>query len=230
MIPSSLTKLEKTIGIKFRNKDLLAQSLTHRSAVRGNDYNKSYERLEFLGDAVLELAVTEYLYATSDKPEGELTNFRSALVKGEHLAVIAREIDLGTYLIMSKGEEESGGRKKESTLADALEALIGAMYLDRGFKKTQKFIDEFILCKLSGLLAKGMDRDAKSMFQEEAQEHLGITPDYKVLKEVGPDHNKIFTVALMIGKQKVSEGTGASKQKAEQAAAEKGLKAKGWGR
>jgi ribonuclease III len=227
---SSFSSLEKTIGIKFRNKELLAQSLTHRSAVRGNGEQGSYERLEFLGDAVLELAVTEYLFATSSKPEGELTNRRSALVQGEHLAQVAREIQLGKYIILSRGEEASGGRDKSSTLADALEALIGAMYLDLGLEKTKQFINTFILSKLQELLAKGMDRDAKSLFQEEAQEHTGITPNYEVLKEIGPDHDKVFTVAVFVENEKVSTGTGASKQKAEQDAAEKALKKKGWER
>jgi ribonuclease III len=226
----ALNRLEKTIGIRFRDKELLAQSLTHRSAVRSDSGQGSYERLEFLGDAVLELAVTEFLFATSSKPEGELTNFRSALVQGEHLASIAKEIQLGDYLILSHGEEASGGREKSSTLADALEALIGAIYLDQGLEETKVFIDAFILSKLKALIAQGKDRDAKSLFQEEAQEKTGITPTYEVLKEVGPDHDKIFTVALMLGSEKIAVGKGPSKQKAEQEAAEKGLEKKKWGR
>jgi len=225
-----LTALEKTIGVKFRNKELLLQALTHRSAVRGENRSKSYERLEFLGDAVLELAVTEFLYAISSKPEGELTNWRSALVKGETLATIAREIQVGNYLIMSRGEDTSGGREKSSTLADVVEALIGAMYLDQGFDPTRIFIDTFILSKLRELLAKGEDRDAKSVFQENAQDKLGITPTYQVLEEIGPDHDKTFTIGVFIGEEKIAEGTGPSKQKAEQDAAEKGLKKKKWGR
>ena len=146
--PPSFTKLEKTIGIRFRDKELLAQSLTHRSAVRSGNEQGSYERLEFLGDAVLELAVTEFLFATSSKQEGELTNWRSALVQGEHLAEVAREVQLGEFLILSRGEEASDGRRKTSTLADALEALIGAIYLDQGLEKSKEFIDTFILSKL----------------------------------------------------------------------------------
>lgn len=226
----STAKLEKIIGVKFRDKELLAQSLTHRSACKAGNEAGSYERLEFLGDAVLELAVTEYLFATSSKPEGELTNFRSALVQGEHLATVAKEIGLGDYLILSHGEETSGGRDKDSTLADALEALIGAMYLDQGIEKAKEFIDTFIISKLKDLLAKGKDRDAKSTFQEEAQENTGITPTYEVQKEIGPDHDKVFTVALMLGQEKVAVGKGPSKQKAEQDAAEKGLQKKEWGR
>lgn len=225
-----LSRLEKTIGLRFRNKELLLQSLTHRSAVRGGNRAKSYERLEFLGDAVLELAVTEFLYTISEKPEGELTNWRSALVKGETLALVAEEIRLGDYLIISRGEDASGGREKVSTLADVLEALIGAMYLDQGFDATRVFIDTFILSRLRDLLAKGEDRDAKSLFQEQSQDELGITPAYKVMKESGPDHDKEFTVGIFIGEEKIAEGKGPSKQKAEQDAAEKGLKKKKWGR
>lgn len=225
-----ISSLEKTINTRFRNRDLLLQSLTHRSAVRGRNHAQSYERLEFLGDAVLELAVTEFLYATSNKPEGELTNWRSVLVRGETLAEVAREIRLGDAIIMSKSEASSGGREKDSTLADALEALIGAMYLDQGFDGARVFIDAFILSRLRELLAKGEDRDAKSLFQERAQEELGITPLYKVLEEKGPDHDKIFTVAVCLGKEEIAEGTGPSKQKAEQAAAEQGLKKKSWER
>ncbi len=228
MTPTSLTPLEKTIGLSFRNKDLLKQSLTHRSA--GRSGKSDNERLEFLGDAVLELAVTECLFNMSNKPEGELTNWRSALVKGKHLAKVAREIKIGDFLFMSRGEEKSGGRDKDSTLANALEALIGAMYLDQGWEKTRDFIDANILISLRDILAKGEDRDAQSIFQEIAQEKLGITPDYKVLSEAGPDHNKLFTVAVCIGKEKVATGTGSSKQRAEQEAAEEGLRKKGWKR
>lgn len=225
-----LSHLEKTIGLKFRNKDLLLQSLTHRSAVRGGNRAKSYERLEFLGDAVLELAVTEFLYTISEKPEGELTNWRSALVKGETLATVAEEICLGDYLIISRGEDASGGREKVSTLADVLEALIGAMYLDQGFDAARLFIDTFILSKLRDLLAKGEDRDAKSLFQECSQDELGITPSYQVMEESGPDHDKEFTIGVFIDQEKIAEGKGPSKQKAEQSAAEAGLKKKKWGR
>src|SRR3989338_1868248 len=226
----TLATLEKTMGTKFRNKELLLQALTHRSAVRGEDRKNSYERLEFLGDAVLELAVTEFLYAISSKPEGELTNWRSALVKGETLAGIAKEIQVGKYLLMSRGEDASGGREKDSTLADVIEALIGALYLDQGFDATRMFIDTFILSKLRELLAKGEDRDAKSIFQESAQDELGITPSYKVMEESGPDHDKMFTIGVFIDQEKIAEGKGPSKQKAEQSAAEAGLKKKKWNR
>lgn len=225
---ASHTILEKTIGISFRDKDVLVQSLTHRSAVRESKRAAHNERLEFLGDAVLELVATDYLYHLSDKPEGELTNWRSALVQREHLAVVARELKLGEYLLLSRGEEASGGRDRDSTLANALEALIGALYIDRGFEAAEAFCRQFILRRLEGLLAAGKDRDEKSMFQEKAQEKYGITPHYETLDAEGPDHQKEFTTAVFIGTEKVAEGKGMSKQRSEQAAAKAGLKAKGW--
>lgn len=228
MPPQSFVTLEKTIGISFRKKELLSQALTHRSAVREARAHGHNERLEFLGDAVLELAATEYLYALSSKPEGELTNWRSALVQRENLAAVARDIRLGEYLFMSRGEEASGGRSRDSTLSNALEAVIGAVYLDRGFEEASAFCHRFILHRLKDLLAKGKDRDDKSVFQEMAQEHTGITPHYETVSAEGPDHDKVFTCAVFIGDQKVAEGTGNSKQRAEQAAAKAGCKAKGW--
>ncbi len=227
--PASFVILEKDTGVHFRSKDLLARALTHRSAAKQARNNGHNERLEFLGDAVLELVVTESLFEFQDKNEGELTNWRSALVKGEHLASVAQEIKLGQYLYMSRGEEASGGRDKTSTLANALEALIGAMYLDQGFEITKTFCADFILVRLQKILAEGGHLDEKSTFQEKAQELLGITPHYEVVHEEGPDHDKVFTCAVFLGEEKVAEGTGASKQKAEAAAAKEGLKVKVWG-
>lgn len=228
MQPTSFVQLERTIQFHFRNKELLSQALTHRSAVRESRRNGHNERLEFLGDAVLELAATEYLYHLSEKPEGELTNWRSALVQREHLAAVARDIQLGPFVQMSRGEETSGGRDRSSTLANTLEALIGAIYLDKGFEDAKHFCYTFILRRLEGLLAQGKDRDEKSLFQEYAQEKHGITPHYETVDAVGPDHKKNFTCAVYIGPDKVAEGQGNSKQRAEQAAAKAGLKAKGW--
>jgi ribonuclease-3 len=177
---------------------------------------------------VLELIVTEYLFSFRDKNEGELTNWRAALVRGENLAKVATTINLGDYLFMSKGEEASGGRSKESTLANALEALIGAIHLDRGYDAAQSFITKFILVDLQTLLAAGKDRDAKSRFQEKSQELLNITPHYEMVSESGPDHNKTFVCALFIEEQRIAEGSGASKQKAELDAAVNGMEVKGW--
>ncbi len=226
--PTSFVNLEKIIGIRFRDKDLLAQALTHRSAVRESRKHGHNERFEFLGDAVLELASTEFLFHMGEKSEGEMTNLRSALVNRENLASVAREIKLGEYLFMSRGEEASGGREKVSTLANALEALIGAIYIDQGFEVCQDFCREFIMVHLHNLVAQGKNRDEKSLFQEKAQELTGITPHYDVISEEGPDHDKNFTCAIYIGEEKVAEGMGNSKQRAEQAAAKAGLRVKGW--
>lgn len=204
------------------------QALTHRSAVRESRKLGHNERVEFLGDAVLELVVTEYLFQFEDKSEGEMTNWRSALVKGEHLAQVAIDLKLGEYLYMSKGEEASGGREKTSTLANALEALIGAIYLDQGFEAARTFCNEYIITRLKQLMAQGKDRDEKSLFQEKAQESAGITPHYEVMEEEGPDHDKIFTCGVYLGEELVAKGTGNSKQKAEQAAAKAALKMKKW--
>jgi ribonuclease-3 len=220
--------LEKAINVHFRKKELLLQSLTHRSAARQARAGGHNERLEFLGDAVLELVTTEYLYHLSDKPEGELTNWRSALVQREHLAAVARELKLGEYLLLSRGEESSGGRDRESNLANGLEALIGAIYLDRGFEAAQQFCHMFILQRLKGLLAQGKERDFKSLFQEAAQERTGITPHYVTVSAIGPDHDRVFTCAVHIGSEKVAEGKGSSKQRAEQDAAREGIAAKRW--
>lgn len=226
--PTSFILLEKAIGMRFKNKDLLAQALTHRSAIRESAAYGNNERLEFLGDAVLELATTEYLFNLSKKSEGELTNWRSALVQGDHLSEVARELKLGEYLFMSRGEEASDGRSKTSTLANAIEAIIGAIYVDQGFEAAKEFCQKFILRNLQDLLARGKHRDEKSVFQEHAQERYGITPHYDVLSESGPDHDKVFICAVYIGDEKVAKGEGNSKQRAEQAAAKAGLKAKKW--
>lgn len=228
MPPQPFPLLEKAIHVSFHNKDLLAEALTHRSAVGKSRTRKHNERFEFLGDAVLELVATEHLFSFQEKSEGELTNWRAALVNGKHLAVVARELKLGDYLFLSRGEEASGGRDKESTLANALEALIGAIFLDQGFEAARQFCFQHILVRLSELLKEGKHRDDKSGFQEKAQELLGVTPHYEVVDERGPDHEKEFTCAVFIGDERIAKGSGASKQEAEQAAARAGLKAKGW--
>jgi len=223
--------LEKIIGILFTNRALLDTAFVHKSYVnehkdRKNDHN---ERLEFLGDAVLELVVTEYLYKNyPSKGEGILTNWRSALVKGKHLAEIAHKLDLGLYLYLSRGEERSGGRKKNYILANTLEALIGAIYLDKDYQVAHTFIGEFILKQLGSILEQGLHIDAKSRFQEICQEVLGFTPEYKLISDEGPDHSKNFIMGAYIGEELIAEGNGSSKQKAEQEAATAALKAKDW--
>lgn len=224
---ADLRILEQKIRIKFKNHLLLETAFVHTSYLNEHksDPRSDNERLEFLGDAVLELVTTEYLYAAfPDTGEGQLTSFRSALVKGKHLAEVARGLDLGKYLLLSRGEEKSGGREKNYILANTLEALIGAIYLDRGFSVSHKFISSFILTNLGDILKKGLHVDAKSHLQEFSQEKFGVTPAYQVLSESGPDHNKTFEVGACIGERLVGKGTGSSKQKAEEQAAVAALK------
>ena len=223
-------KLEKQIGLKFKTYDLLKNAFVHRSYLNEhkNAELEHNERLEFLGDAVLELVVTEYLYLNYTNPEGDLTNWRSALVKGEMLAKISRGLNLGEYLSLSHGEEKSGGRDKDYLLANTLEALIGVIYLELGYKKSQKFIDKFLLVHLKGILESGAHIDAKSKLQEIAQEKVATTPSYQVQHEEGPDHDKVFTMGAFIGERMVGKGTGNSKQVAEQKAAEDALKRLKW--
>jgi ribonuclease III len=223
-------KLEKKIGIKFKDQALLKNAFVHRSYI--NEHKDSglenNERLEFLGDAVLELVSTEYLYSHFPNPEGDLTNWRSALVKGERLAKIAHELDLGSYLFLSRGEEGSGGREKDYLLANVFEALVGVIYLEHGYSKAQKFIEKFLLVHLESILKKGEHIDAKSKLQELAQDRVMVTPSYKVLSEEGPDHNKTFTMGAYIGERLVGKGIGGNKQAAEQKAAEDALARLKW--
>ncbi|MCD6109720.1 ribonuclease III [bacterium] len=224
-------ELEKNIGITFKNKGLLDNAFVHRSFM--NEYNKGdkedNERLEFLGDAVLELVVTEYLYKTyPDEDEGHLTNWRSALVKGKHLAEVGKELELGNYLYLSHGEEKSGGRKKNYILANTVEALIGALYLDKGYRISHTFISKFIITRLERILEEGLHVDAKSHLQEMSQEKISITPEYKLVSETGPDHAKSFVMAVYFGDDKVGEGEGSSKQKAEEESARNALSKINW--
>ncbi|MCK5471875.1 ribonuclease III [Candidatus Gracilibacteria bacterium] len=218
--------LQKKFAYEFKNPALLEMAFVHRSFVNENrGVSEHNERLEFLGDAVLELITTEFLFKKFPaKPEGELTVLRSALVKGETLAEVAAELNFGKYLKLSKGEARSGGAEKPYLLANVFEAVIGAVYLDGGFGKAEKIIEKFLLPKLSRIIAEGGQFDAKSEFQELAQEKLAITPEYKVLSASGPDHAKIFEMGAFVGKDLFGRGKGASKQAAEQKAAEEALK------
>jgi len=223
----TIKKLGEKLKIEFKNKSLIKQAFIHRSYINENpDLKQSHnERLEFLGDAVLELAVTEYLYNNfQKKSEGILTTWRASLVKGETLAKISKELDLGSYLKLSKGEEQGGGREKAMILADCLEAVIGAIYLDQGFKVTKKFIDRFIIKYLDEIIKGKTYIDSKTYLQEMAQEKFGVTPTYEVVSETGPDHNKKFTVVVHLGETKGGQGLGSSKQKAQVAAAKQALK------
>lgn len=225
-----LDNLEKTLGIKFKNPDLLQQALTHRSYLNENrEYELDHnERLEFLGDAVLELVVTEHLYSNYPNPEGELTSWRAALVNGEMLAGVANKLDVGECLLMSRGEKKDMGRARQYLLANALEAIIGAIYLDQGYDEAKKFVTENVIVNLGKILKEELYMDPKSRFQELAQEGVKITPSYRVMKEWGPDHDKHFTVGVYLDSELVAEGEGNSKQEAQREAAKKGLEAKGW--
>jgi ribonuclease III len=211
--------------LKFNNQSLLQQVFVHRSYL--NEHRsfplQHNERLEFLGDAVLELVATEYLYLRYENPEGELTNWRSALVRGEMIAKIANELGMNDYLLLSKGEQQSEGRARQLILANSFEALIGAIYLDQGYAVAQKFLEEHLLHHLEDVLSKRLHIDAKSDFQEKSQDQLGITPNYNVLETTGPDHDRVFVVGVYLEKELVAKGEGRSKQKAEQAAAESAL-------
>jgi ribonuclease-3 len=224
-------KCEKTLGIVFKNKELLQTAFTHRSYLNENRKNRleHNERMEFLGDAVLELIVTEYLYAKyPNKPEGELTAFRSALVNAVTLADLATKMGMNEYLLLSRGEAKDTGRARQIILANAFEAVIGAIFLDQGYGPAQKFIDINLLPLTDKIVDAKSWLDPKSHFQEKAQEIEGITPSYKTLSEIGPDHDKKFKVGVYLGVQKIAEGEGKSKQEAEQSAASAGLKAKNW--
>ena len=227
------TELESAIGYTFRDKTILEQALTHRSYINEHlDWPRGHnERLEFLGDAVLELVVTEYLYEHyPNNPEGEMTNWRAALVNAVMLGGIAQEFDLGAYLLLSKGEEKDTGRARQVILANAIEALIGAMYLDGSIEPCRKFIGEFVLTRLPNVIDNKLYRDAKSLLQEIAQEKMSVTPTYQVMEEWGPDHARQFRVGVNLGRELAGEGQGASKQDAQQVAAEDALKNKGWGK
>ncbi len=219
--PSDLLTYLGSIGIKPTNLDLFLQVFVHRSYL--NEHRSFHlghnERLEFLGDAVLELVATEFLYRTYDNPEGELTNWRSALVKGEMLAQVAAELGLEPHLLMSRGERTSTGKARQLILANAFEALVGALYLDRGYKAAQTFLVKNLLIRLDKVLVERSYIDAKSDLQERTQDRLGVTPTYMLLGATGPDHDKEFVVGVYIDDKLMAEGTGRSKQKAEQAAA-----------
>lgn len=221
---------ENKLNIKFKNKNLLIQAFVHRSFLNENpkfclEHN---ERLEFLGDAVLELIITEFLYKNYKNPEGELTNWRASLVNAQMLSATAKKLNFNDCLLLSKGEAKDTGKARQYILANTFESFLGALYLDQGYKKSRDFINACLIPELSGILKEGAWKDNKSKFQEMAQEKDKITPTYKILKEVGPDHAKHFTVGVFLKNELVAEGEGYSKQEAEEKAAKKGLSAKGY--
>lgn len=215
----------------FKDESTLVQAITHRSFLNEHaDFPYPHnERLEFLGDAVLELVVTEHLFTNYSNPEGELTNWRAALVNAKTLAGIGRQLDFEEFLLMSRGEaKDADSKARMYILANAMESIIGAIYVDGGWDAARAFIDKNVLSHLPFILEHELHIDPKSKFQETSQELLGVTPTYKVLEEIGPDHAKEFTVGVFIERELVAVGKGTSKQEAQIAAAEEGLKVKGW--
>lgn len=232
MSDKSIDRLQDKIGHTFKEEDLLKQALTHRSYLNENpEWPLGHnERLEFLGDAVLELVTTERLYQRfPDKTEGELTNWRAALVNANMLGSVSSDFDLNEHLLLSRGEARDTGRARQYILANAMEALIGAVYLDGGHEAASQFIETFIMARFDEVLAKKLYRDAKSLLQEEAQERLSITPKYEVLHEWGPDHARQFRIGVLFDAEIIGQGEGPSKQEAQQMAAEDALRNKGWG-
>ncbi len=229
---NDLSKLQKRLGVKFKNDALLKQALVHRSYLNEHpDFNIGHnERLEFLGDAVLEIVVTEFLYLNFTKtPEGDLTNWRASLVNAKMLYEIATELGVEECLYLSKGETKDKNKKsRQFILANAVEAIIGAMYLDQGIENVKKFILKNIVSKLDDILKNQSYLDPKSRFQEKAQDAKGVTPHYQIIDEEGPDHAKVFTVGLYLGDELVTTGEGSSKQEAQVDAAAKGIKKMGW--
>ncbi|MBT7553326.1 ribonuclease III [bacterium] len=227
----NLKNLEEKLGVNFNNKDVLKQALVHRSYINEHkdfvlDHN---ERLEFLGDAVLELSVTDYLFHNFSEAEGVLTNWRSSLVNRERLAQASETLGLYDWLYMSRGEAQDNNKKARSyILANTFEAVIGAIYLDQGYQVADKFIQDNLIVNLKKIIAEKSYIDAKTSFQEKSQETLGITPNYRVISASGPDHNKQFVVGIYLDKDLVAEGEGYSKQEAQTDAARNALKAKQW--
>ncbi len=230
-IEADLETLEGILEVTFIDKGLLLSAITHRSYLNEHrsatqDHN---ERLEFLGDAVLELVVTDFLFRTyPDKPEGELTAIRAALVNTVSLSASAEALGVNQYLLMSKGEAKDEGRARQYILANVFEAFIGAMFLDQGFEVARGFVSRQLFPKTDEIVKKRLWQDAKSRFQELAQEHASVTPTYNLMGQSGPDHDRVFTIGVFLRQEKIAEGQGRSKQEAEQEAAERGLAAKGW--
>ncbi|MBP9802068.1 ribonuclease III [Patescibacteria group bacterium] len=224
-------ELEKILKVTFKDRDFLKSALVHRSYLNEHkdfvlDHN---ERMEFLGDAVLELVVTDYLFHNYQEAEGVLTNWRSSLVNRDQLAQAAENLGLYDWLYMSRGEAKDENKKARSyILANTFEAMIGAIYLDQGYKAAEVFVKENLIINLAQIIAEKSYIDAKTNFQEKAQEIVGITPNYRVLSESGPDHNKKFVVGVYLDKELIAKGEGLSKQEAQTAAAARALEQKSW--
>ncbi len=230
-ISESLGKLQKLIGVDFADPKHLLTAVTHRSYL--NEHREARqehnERYEFLGDAVLELVVTDFLFQKyPEKPEGDLTAIRAALVNTLSLAEVASNMNINEFLLLSKGEERDTGRARQYILANTFESIIGAIYLDQGYDAAKEFIAGKLFDRTETIVAKRLWQDAKSRFQELSQEHDGVTPSYETLSQSGPDHDRVFTVGVFLGSEKIGEGKGRSKQEAEQSAADAGIVAKKW--
>jgi ribonuclease-3 len=226
-----LSAFEKITNIVFNDKKLLEQAFIHRSYINESTGSKlsHNERLEFLGDAVLELIITDYLYNKyPDRDEGELTAYRSALVNAVIIGEVAQAIGMNDYLLLSKGEAKDAGRARSYILANTYEAYVGAVYIDQGYDVARDFISRTLFGKIDTIVAKKLWRDAKSLVQEKSQEYLNVTPVYKVISEAGPDHDKHFTIGVFFGDEQIATGKGKSKQEAEQAAARSALEIKDW--
>lgn len=226
----NVKQFAKVCDITITNSDFFIEAMTHRSYLNENR-NHAFahnERMEFLGDAVLELVVTEYLFNNYNNAEGEMTAWRAALVNGEMLARVAREIGIEKFLLMSRGEAKDTGKARDYLLANAMEAIIGAIYLDNGYESAKAFITKHILAHMQEVLDKKLYLDPKSYFQEQAQAHTGITPHYQSVAEAGPDHERVFTAAVLLGEEEVARGSGKSKQEAQRNAAKKALEMRGW--
>lgn len=226
----NFSEFEKTANHEFADKGLLKTAFTHRSFVNENKGQGEHnERLEFLGDAVLELVITDHLFNKyPEEAEGSLTLYRAALVNTQTLSQVATTLHMNDYLLLSKGEAKDNGKARDNILANTVESVIGALYIDAGYDKAKEFILAHISTLIDDIVAKGTWIDAKSKFQEKAQEAVSITPSYATLREVGPDHDKRFTVGVYLNNEEVAQGTGNSKQEAEQAAARNALEKKGW--
>lgn len=225
-MPFDFKKAQANLGIKLQNEVLFQTAFTHRSYLNEHSSctNPSNERLEFLGDAVLQLLSSDFLYKKyPENPEGDLTNFRSAIVCTPSLAFESRRLNFGECLLLSNGEEATGGRDREYILANTFEAVLGAIYLDKGIEACQEFLLKNLFYKIDEVVNNQEYKDAKSKFQEKSQEKFGITPEYKVVESWGPDHDKTFKVGVFLGNKQYGLGEGRSKQKAEQQAAENGL-------
>lgn len=225
------TLFEQAIEVVFNDKQLLTTAFTHRSFLNENPGTglEHNERLEFLGDAVLELIVTNYLYRKyPQEPEGRLTSYRAALVNAVIISEIATGLGMNDYLLLSKGEAKDNGKARQYILANTYEALLGAIYLDLGYDAGKVFVEKTLLPRVDEIVAKKLWRDPKSLVQEMAQEHVGMTPSYKVMSESGPDHDKYFTVGIYFGEELIANGKGKSKQEAEQNAAQEALEKRKW--